>query len=106
MFRWGTARGWGIGPALLLHCEPGLVEEVEGGPDPVGTAAGVWLPDEAGRGGPTHQGSRAEGVPREEMLQEEAWQRAPRGVKGAGGVEQRCEEERGGGKRRGDVKRG
>lgn len=34
VFHWGTARGWGTGPALLPRCEPGLVEGVEAGPDP------------------------------------------------------------------------
>lgn len=34
MFHLGTARGWGIGPALLPRCEPGLAEEVEVDPDP------------------------------------------------------------------------
>lgn len=34
MFHWGTARGWGTGPGLLPHCEPGLVEVVDEGPDP------------------------------------------------------------------------
>lgn len=39
---------------------------------PVGTAAGVQLLGEAEQGGPTHWGSRAEGGPQGEMLQEEA----------------------------------
>lgn len=72
MFHWGTARGWGKDPGLLPHCEPGLEEGVDGGPDPVGTAAGVQLLGEAEQGGPTHWGSRAEGGPQGEMLQEEA----------------------------------
>lgn len=71
------------------------------GVTPVGTAAGARLPGEAGQGGPTRRESRAEGGPRGEMLQEEAWPAAPRGVKGEGEVGQRCEEGRGGGRRRG-----
>lgn len=51
---------------------------------------------EAGRGGLTLRGSRAGGGPRGEMLREEAWLGAPRGVRGAGEVGQRCEERRGG----------
>lgn len=68
---------------------------------PVGTAAGVRLLGEAGPGVPTRWGSRAEGGPRGEMQREEAWPGAPRGVKGAGEVGQRCEEGQGGGRQRG-----
>lgn len=96
MFRWDTARGWGTGPALLPHCEPGLVEGADGAPDPVGTAAGVRLPGEAGLGGLALRESRAGGGPRGEMLREEAWPGAPQGVKGVGEVGQRCEERQGG----------
>lgn len=73
---------------------------------PVGTAAGVWLPGEAERGGPTRRGSRAEGGPRGEMLWEEACPGAPQGVKGVGEVGQRCGEGQGGGRRHGGGMRG
>lgn len=101
MFHWGTAKELGKGPALLPHCEPGLVEGVEGAPDPVGTAAGVWLLGVAGQGVPTRQGSPAEGGPQGETLQVEAWPGAPQVVAGVGEVGQRCEEGLGGVRQRG-----
>lgn len=98
MFHWGTAKGLGIGQALLPHCEPGLGEGVEGGPGPVGTAAGVRLLGEAGRDDPNRLGCQAEGGPQGDWLQEGACLGAPRGVKGAGEVGQRYEEGQEGGR--------
>lgn len=81
-----------IKQSLLMRLNSVYASEVL----PVSTAAGGWLLDEAEQGGPTLHGIRAEGGPPGEMLQAEAWLRAPRGVIGVGEVGQRCEKGQGG----------
>lgn len=71
---------------------------MDGGPDSVGTAAGVLLTGEVNRGDPTRPRSPGEGGPRGEMLWVEAWPGAPQGVKDVDEVGQRCERWQGGGR--------